>query len=560
MEDRTAKDIIAMRDRARAEQNPLLYDWQDLADLCYPRQNRIGGTSLALQTTRTVQDNTGVQDSQRMASGMSSTLIPIGQEFFGFRIRDNRLRSDDKLARYVSEASAELHQQMFESNFMLQLNEALRDMLVFGTCNLFTEWDTGPNDSEKKRGRNGSYGQLNYKAYPTGTYQILEDDHGNVDTMLLSFQLSARQGVLKFGSTAVSDELRKANDKSETAEDVFEFIHCVRPRANRNQQFIDNLNMPYESVYVDVKGQVKVLETGYEEFPFAVARWTKGNGEKYGRGQGAEALPFLRMLQNMMKDYIDLCNKYADPPILVRQGFEGSPNLTPHGVNIVNDPMTDIRGLEQQVLGNAPVTEQAVEAQRQTIHESFYRDVFGQMGSLKGDRRTTTEILERAREGLRQLSMPVSRIESELLTPLITRSLNLLIRNGRIPPPPLEFLGGNGYGIEYLGELGLALRNQQVEGFIRWVSALGQIARICPEVIDLVNVDSGARRLARNRGVNIDDVATEEQVAAKREARQKQQAAAMAAQVAQMAAKGYSQTNKAPEAGSLAGELMGVTK
>jgi hypothetical protein len=57
-------------------------------------------------------------------------------------------------------------------------------------------------------------------------------------------------------------------------------------------------------------------------------------------------------------------------------------------------------------------------------------------------------------------------------------------------------------------------------------------------------------------GVHHQDMATEEEVAMKQEARAKQLAAQQALQAAEAAAKGYGQTNKAPEEGSLAGKAM----
>jgi len=484
-------------------------------------------------------------DSQEMASGLSSALIPSGQEFFGLKCKDKRLESNDYIRRYLSMATEVTHQEMFESNFMLQWNESLRGLAVFGTCNLYTEWDA-------------TNGQLNYKDYPISSYQILEDKHLNVDTVILTFTFTARQAVQEFGEDKVSEKVKEAAKDAKTASKPFEFIQLVGPRKERNPRLTDSKNWPWESIYVDVAGKTIVDEGGFERFPFAVARWMKGSSEKYGRGQGTEILSAVKVLQAIMRAFVDCGNRWVNPPREVALNHEGRVNVTPGAVNYVAEVGNTIKALDAGVMGNFPITKEMLELQRDLIHKAFYRDIFGQLSTLTGDRRTTTEIIERIREGLRRLAMPVSRIESELLTPTIERSVWLLIRNDRLPYPPDELAGV--FGIEYLGELGLALRNQQAKGFIQWVSVVANMGAVFPDALDLVGVDRGVRRLAETSGVNIEDVSTEEEVATKREARQKATAAQAALQAVEVAGKAYPGATKAPEEGSPAAELVGAGK
>jgi len=123
-------------------------------------------------------------------------------------------------------------------------------------------------------------------------------------------------------------------------------------------------------------------------------------------------------------------------------------------------------------LGNFPITVEALKEQQEIVHKAFFRDIFVQLGDLTGDRRTTVEIIERLREGLRRLALPVARLQSELFNPVITRSTMLLIRHGKIPQPPIE-LEGQQLGIEYEGQLALALKGQQAKGFQQWVEFAG---------------------------------------------------------------------------------------
>jgi len=544
--DRRAESIIAERNRERSKQANFRSLWQETADLIFPRENRItSSTTAGIDKSRDVCDTTAIMDSQDMASGLSSTFIPPGRSFFGLKVRDRELAKNEEVNRYLSEASEITHDELFSSNFLLQLNETLRSLVVFGTGNLFSEWDN-------------STGRLNFKDFDISLYQILEDAGGNVNTVILTFDRTARQAADAFGTENLGPEILKALEKPETENNAFEFIHRVGPRRDRNVRLSDNLNMPFESVYVDVKGRKIVAEGGFEEFPFAVVRWMKSSYEKYGRGQGTEVLGDVKVLQQIKMDFIECGNKWNHPPLEIEDTFEGTPNMSPDAVNLVRKVGT-IQGISPTAMGNFPITREMLEFQQDIIHRAFFRDVFVQLADLKGDRRTTVEIYERIKEGLRRLALPVARLESELFDKVITRSVLLLIRNGRIAPIPPE-LAGQPFGIEYTGVLALALRSQQAKGFMQFAATVGELAAIFPEATDIIDIDDALPDIARSFGVKTEHLASEAQIAEKRRIRAEQLQAQQLLQAGMAAAEGYGKTNKAPEEGSPAGELINAVK
>jgi hypothetical protein len=180
---------------------------------------------------------------------------------------------------------------------------------------------------------------------------------------------------------------------------------------------------------------------------------------------------------------------------------------------------------------------------------------------LTGDRRTTLEIIERLKEGLRKLALPTMRTEREYFTPHLTRVVLLLVRNGVIPPPPAELLGrdsGSGFGIEYEGQLAMALRNQQSRGFQQFVQFLAGMEQIIPGSVDYIDEAGSIRRMGRSFGINEEDLATPEQVAEKRRKRAEEAAKLQMAQAVQVGADAYKSTSKKPESGSLAEQMVGV--
>lgn len=543
--EQKAVSIINLYDKEERRSSNFRTLYQSAADLMFPRENQITDKSYpGIEKTIKVHDDTGVMASMEMASGLSINLVPPGQRFFLITASDKELNERSSVKRALNIITEQTHEHLFTSNFLLQSNETLRSLCVFGTGNLYSEWALGLG--------------LNFRDYDIGNYLIMENNKGRVDTMLMKFAYTARQAVQEWGEENVGEFVRVAYKDDKKQNDKFDFIHIVRPREKRNPRLIDNLNMPFESVYVAVKEKIVVSEGGYEEFPYHVPRWTKSSNEVFGRGQGTFVLPRVRVLQTIMRDLIECGNRHNNPPREILDTFEGEVNATPGANNYVQQ-IPSIKAIDDGVKGNFPITKDILEMQQELVKKAFFNDVFIQLADLKGDRRTQLEIYERIREGLQRLGPPIGRINEELFNPLITRVVLLLLRNGVLPTLPPE-LQGQPFKIEYVGPLVLALRSQQAKGFQQWAAFVGEMEQVFPGVKDNIDADSAVRRMGETFGVNMEDIATIEERDEKRRVRMEQQQQQQALEMAQAAAQGYGQTTKSPEEGSAAGEIMGAIK
>jgi len=541
MEDERAQKIIQMaaEEETKAANFKSLY--QEVADLMYPCENQITGqTTPGSDKSRDIRDPTGIFALDDMVAGLIGTWIPAGQSFFGVKAKDRR-RNTDRAMRYMALTTEIAHEEMFESNFMLQLHDTVKALAGFGTGNMYSEWD------------NKSLG-LNYKDWHISTYTIKQNSRGMVDTMILTYNLTARQAAEEFTNPG-EKVLQNANDiKNESKRHTF--IHVVRPRNERCYHLTDSLNMPFESLYINKDEKIVVEESGFDEFPFAVPRWEKSSIEKYGRGRGTVMLSAVKELQQMHKDFVECGNRWNNPSRWqVDDDIEGTLNNSPGALNHFMKAGA-AGALDSQLNGNFPITEKVIGFQQELVNRGFYKDIFVQLADLKGDRRTTVEIEARLKEGLRRLVSPVARMESELFTPLITRSILLLIRNGRIPPPPPE-LSGAEFGIEYMGELALAMRNYQARAFTQFTSLVADMAPVFPEATDVLNLDRALPNIGLTMGVRVDDLNTPEEIAEKRAKRAQDELEQKLAMAAQVGSEAYKNTSKAPESGSPA-EMVGV--
>jgi hypothetical protein len=375
--------------------------------------------------------------------------------------------------------------------------------------------------------------------------------------MVLKFPKTAKQAYEKWGDAA-GESVALAVKDLKKVDNIFWFIHLTRPREKRNPRFEDTLNMPFESIYVAVKDKTLISESGYPEFPYSVARWTKTTGESHGRGVGTLILPQVKMVNVNKKDFNECGNKHNNPALEIDQSFVGTYKTFPGARNNVTVSPTARTVDRGAGLGNFPITKDTLIMERQVIKDAFYADAFAPITSTgTGDRRNELEIRQRIMESFRKIGSPIGRLESELFTPQITRCYMLLVRNGAIKPPPPELQGKN-LKIVYLGPLSLAQQSSEVTASKRWVGAVIEAESSSPAFAgasDNINIDKTIRRWGRVEGVNEDDIALEEEVIAKREARAADRERQLTLEEAQVAAGAYGQTTKAPEPGSPAEEM-----
>jgi hypothetical protein len=118
----------------------------------------------------------------------------------------------------------------------------------------------------------------------------------------------------------------------------------------------------------------------------------------------------------------------------------------------------------------------------------------------------------------RLLGPTLGRLESELLNPIIERCFNMMLRSGAFPRPPqniVEF-SRKKHGlidIEYEGPLARAQRSQELVAIQKFNDTMAPMASLHPEVMDVVDDDMVARKVARVSGFPSDCLRSEVAVA-----------------------------------------------
>jgi hypothetical protein len=192
-------------------------------------------------------------------------------------------------------------------------------------------------------------------------------------------------------------------------------------------------------------------------------------------------------------------------------------------------------------MGNNPnISMDLMNQKRQIINDAFLVTLFQIM--VEGNNRmTATEVVERAREKGALLAPTMSRQQNELLGPLIEREIDILMRQGLLPPMPQELLEAEGeYEIQYDSPLSRAQRSEEALGFSRTIGQITPIAQIEPAVLKIFDFVTITRELSQLNGMPQRWTKDDETLAAEAE----QEAAMMQAQQLLAAAPVVADTQK----------------
>jgi hypothetical protein len=300
----------------------------------------------------------------------------------------------------------------------------------------------------------------------------------------------------------------------------FTCIHAVRPREDDDP--FDMAGKPWIEVYLVKDGEHQLLAdpTGYWEFPWLFPRWSVAPDEPYGRGPGDDALDDVRMLQRIENDLVKAVELQVDPPWLV----DDESGVTPR---INQNPGSNIYGRmnAQGHFNMMPVVQtsrvdlgQTERAEKiRTIKALFYLDAFKSMDKVteRGSvvNMSATEWAGRNAEQMRYAGPALERLRAEFLFPMLSRVLRILVRNGKVPPPPWQLRGAPIHP-QYVSPLAMAQRSSERSAALQLIGDIVQLAPIDPRAIDVINSQRTGLILQRAAHAPVEMLNTPEELAA----------------------------------------------
>jgi hypothetical protein len=509
-------EVIREQEQAAGERGTFESHWQEIAARVFP--DYFGAfTSNGYFTTpgskrnMEIFDSTGAIALQQFGAVNESFLVPSTERWHGLIPPNAELKRDRATRIWMDDANDALFRYRYapKANFTSQVQQHWLALGAFGTGSVFVD---------QLQGEPG----LRYKHLHLGELYCFENHQGIVDKFIRKFQLTARQARQKWGADKLPQEILDKLDKN--GEQKFFFLHCVKPREDLDSRRRDYKGMKYASYYVSITGRRLLGEGGYNVFPAPTSRHRQAPGEVYGRSPAMDVLPALKTLNEAWKVIMKQGHRAVDPIYLLADDGILDSFSAVNGAMVSGGVNSDGRPLVHTLpVGNVMIGKELMDDQRSVVRDVFYTTLFQIL--TETPQMTATEVLERVKEKGILLAPTMGRQQSEFLGPLIDRELDLLMRQGLLPPMPPALVEAKGeYHVRYDSPLSRMQKAQEMSGTQRHIQFTSEIFNVTqdPSLFDVYDFDTIQRDLAEGQAMPTRHLVSDEVVAARRAQRAQQ--------------------------------------
>lgn len=494
--------------------------WQTLHDYFFvesPDVNREYYPGTELDSTY-LWDSTTLETADVLASGFMNYLTPPTSKWFRLRSKNPRLAENKDVGDYLEDVAAEVNYTLNKSNFYSAMHPSYKSSGVYGTSILLEEEDIED--------------EARFYNLPMKQCCIVEDARGRVAEYYIEFEYTAYQAASRWGkdklTKSLQEELERRNDSKK-----HKFLLIIAKRHIRDVGKMDKKNMPIEALWINVEDKSIIEEGGYNEFPVMTHRFDKRPFISWGFSPAMKTLPFARLLNAISKTNLRAMMKHTDPPIALPENAFIMPfNANPRAVNYYKKTAMD-SGKDIFAFGNFgdPNTGMtAIEYYSQKVKALMFTDVFLAFDNLT-KQMNNPEVMERINEKMTMLGPAVGRYTSEVLNPVVIRTIGILYRRGKLPEAPDELLQDPNYEIDFVGQLAQAQRRSELNTLVTGITMVGQIAQFDPSVLDKIDPDRTVDEVWGITGAPVQVLRPDDEVKAIRENRAQAQAQAQQMQM-----------------------------
>lgn len=458
---------------------------------------------------KTPYQSVGARGINNLASKLLMTLLPPNSPFFRLTIddfdieqiagKDARGAVEEALAR-IERASM---QEIEATAVRVPVHEALKQLIVSGNALVYLP---------KKGGM---------KVYRLDRYVVKRDTMGNVMEIITKESVSPLMLPKEAQELLASAEDYQANDTHNKSLDLYTYV-CRKEK--------------HFEVYQEVKGMIIPDTRGtypLDKNPFIPLRFTRIDGEDYGRGFVEEYIGDLRSLEALTRAIVEGSAASSKVLFLVRpNGTTKMSTLAkaPNGA-IVQGDASDVTTLQVQKYNDFRVAQETSTRITERLSFAFLLNSAVQRNA---ERVTAEEVRYMAQELETALGGVYSILSQEFQLPLVRLLLARLESTGKMPKMPKDSIKPQIVtGLEALG------RGQDLNKLAQFLTYLQPLG---PQVIaENLNVEDYLDRLAASLGIDTGGlVKTQEQKAmeqqAAMQARQQMQGEQMVQKMAEKAA------------------------
>jgi hypothetical protein len=475
----STKEVIEREAKAQARKDEWRTIYEDCYEFALPQRNLYNGyyegKTPGKGKMQRVFDSTAMSSTKRFANRLQSGLFPANRNWCRLEPGSAVPEQDQARAQQILDAYVDImFDQLRQTSFDLAMGEFLLDLCV-GTAVMMVT----PGDEVTP---------IRFLAIPQYLVAIEEGAYGMVDNVYRKLRIKAESIKREFPDAQITVELQEAIDRRGSEDlDLFDAVIFDQETGRYN----------YHVIW-PTKGQ-EIVHREMSSSPFIVARFSKTAGEIYGRGPLVDAIADIKTLNKTLElvlknASLSISGVYlaADDGVLNPQSIKIQPgaiipvarNGGPQGASLAPLPKAGDFNTSQIVIQDLRVNIKKI-----LMDDTLPPDTMSA--------RSATEIAQRQRELASNLGSAFGRLMTEIMTPLVSRVLFVLDRQGLINMP----LKVNGVEVKVtsvspLAEAPKMEEVNQLLNFMQIANSMGPMGQT------IINVQESISFIARKMGID----------------------------------------------------------
>ncbi|HEY1448856.1 MAG TPA: portal protein [Caulobacteraceae bacterium] len=432
-----------------------------------------------------------------------------------------------------------------KANYLMRMTAMLQEFCSFGPGITFT-------------GRQPGFGPI-FTSRPVNACWWGINENEDIDNLHYRFRLPMYRVRDRWPET-FAKLYPEYDDRQDTLLSYVDILQVTRPRRGGRRGAVPS-GKSFEHVSICMEGGREALldESGFDDFPYNVFRFNPRPGTAYCEGPGCQVLPDVMVLNHLIQAIENAASQKAEPAVAMpaRMFAKNVLDRRPGAINTYNPAGLGLQRADQAIIkldltGDPTMAMQYAKELMDNIREGYMWDVF-QLREA-GDM-TAEEVNARMDLNMRGAASVVSYMGAEM-SRQADRILDILVKDGKIPPPPRE-LSGASVDWEYAGPLQIAQLTKNADNIMQMINARALVMQQGPEgqaAAMAIDLETCLRVLHDYKGAPPGIQNSHAKVEAYRQAMQQAQAQAQGADNFAKTAKGAS------DASNAASTAMGAIK
>lgn len=494
-----ARQLLKRFNQAQKKREQYTQIWQEVANYVLPHRGgfydvapNTGAISLYDKHVE-IYDDTATNALTKAASALYSYTANPATQWFSFKLVANKVKKSNPetsianlmqshdVKNYLEEI-ARITCEYINAQISSPYHGFCQELLAFSTSGFLILED---------------YTDQLFVIQPVSTKDlyVLNNMYGGIGEVYRTVILTNEQAVAQFGAGLDESVL---NDAQENPLKERVFVHAVMPRPVFDPSKKDVLNMPIASYWIDYQTKKLVLESGYEEFPYAVGRINVPAGYVYGFSPAMNIRHTIKSLNKLARQKLSAGDLALTPAMNVPLDTYVNPlSMKPAALNY-HEADAQRTAEPMHTIGNFEINIETIKDARDQVRQGMMIDLIDQT-----DKDNTYQAMQEQLLQLKLMSPWQGYLERDALKPMVIRVFNILKRRGGIlPEPPAElqaaFSAGIGLSIDYQSPLAKAQRHFDVSATERTLAFGAQLAQVGG--MDIINVESAMRLYAELLG------------------------------------------------------------